>query len=57
MADRFKEKARVPLLYSISAALAFAVPVIVFQAFQIEPSDARCDRLTYPWSPALDMVE
>lgn len=30
--------------------------ITIFAAFRIQPSDARCDRHTYPWSPALDYV-
>lgn len=57
MAYEYKKRVKVSLFYVGSVALLFATAVVLLQAFQVEPSEARCDRLTYPWSPALDVVK
>lgn len=54
MAERFWHK--VEFLLSLTALFLLCAIFITIQAFRIEPSDARCDRFTYSWSPALEAV-
>ncbi|GAQ47691.1 hypothetical protein CBS76997_1563 [Aspergillus niger] len=39
------------------ALLLVCAALIVLKALHIEPSEASCDKLTYPWSPALDIIK
>lgn len=40
----------------LSACLLPCATVISFAALRVQPNDVSCDRLTYPWSPAFDVV-
>jgi hypothetical protein len=56
MADRYGKKAGFLLHSVVPVVLLLCTAVIIFGSFRIEPSDARCDRLIYPWSPALNII-
>lgn len=43
--------------FTISGLLLICATATIFAAFHIEPTDARCDRLTYPWSPMVNIVK
>lgn len=56
MADQLLQRSKSLLILTISAAVFICTVLITIRAIQVEPSDARCDQHTYPWSPALEAV-
>lgn len=57
MAGQDRSAQSMLLSFTISGLFLICAVATIFAAFHIEPTDARCDLLTYPWSPMIDIVK